>query len=51
MIAAQNNIPITEQTGTLPHVQSRVVYLDNLRIYLTILVILHHAAIAYGGGG
>jgi glucan biosynthesis protein C len=30
---------------------SRLPYLDNLRIYLTILVILHHAAIAYGGSG
>ena len=30
---------------------SREVYLDNLRIYLTILVIFHHAAIAYGGAG
>ena len=30
---------------------SRLFYLDNLRIYLTILVILHHAAIAYGGNG
>jgi glucan biosynthesis protein C len=30
---------------------ARLFYLDNLRIYLTILVILHHAAIAYGGVG
>jgi glucan biosynthesis protein C len=30
---------------------SRLLHLDNLRIYLTILVILHHAAIAYGGAG
>jgi len=29
----------------------RFFYLDNLRIYLTILVILHHAALAYGGIG
>ena len=29
----------------------RTYYLDNLRIYLTILVILHHAALAYGGSG
>jgi surface polysaccharide O-acyltransferase-like enzyme len=26
-------------------------YLDNLRVYLTILVILHHATLAYGGMG
>ncbi len=31
--------------------KSRLFYLDNLRIYLIILVILHHAAIAYGGAG
>ena len=29
----------------------RMHYLDNLRIYLTVLVILHHAALAYGGAG
>jgi surface polysaccharide O-acyltransferase-like enzyme len=29
----------------------RMHYLDNLRIYLTILVILHHATLAYGGMG
>ena len=30
---------------------SRLFHLDNLRIFLTILVILHHASIAYGGAG
>ena len=30
---------------------SRLSYLDNLRIFLTILVIFHHASIAFGGGG
>ncbi|MFX1305645.1 MAG: acyltransferase family protein [Promethearchaeota archaeon] len=29
----------------------RFLYLDKLRIFLTILVILHHATIAYGGSG
>jgi len=29
----------------------RTHYLDNLRIYLTILVIMHHSALAYGGTG
>jgi len=29
----------------------RTYYLDNLRIYLTVLVIMHHAALAYGGTG
>ena len=31
--------------------QTRFAYIDNLRIYLTLLVIFHHAAIAYGGAG
>ena len=30
---------------------SRLSYLDNLRIYLTVLVIVHHASIAFGVGG
>lgn len=29
----------------------RLFYLDNLRVYLTILVILHHTAMAYSGTG
>jgi hypothetical protein len=29
----------------------RIFYIDNIRIYLTILVILHHLAISYGGSG
>lgn len=34
-----------------PSTQDRLFYLDNLRIYLTITVILHHASLAYGGAG
>jgi surface polysaccharide O-acyltransferase-like enzyme len=34
-----------------PDSSSRMFFLDNIRIYLTILVILHHAALAYGGMG
>lgn len=30
---------------------NRMFYLDNLKIFLTILVILHHVAIAFGGEG
>ena len=30
---------------------TRLYYIDNLKIYLTILVILHHNAIAYSGSG
>lgn len=38
-----------EQASAKP--RTRVFFLDNLRIYLTILVIFHHAALAYGGEG
>ncbi len=31
--------------------KARQFFLDNLRIYLTLLVIFHHAALAYGGIG
>jgi glucan biosynthesis protein C len=31
--------------------KARLFFLDNLRIYLTILVIFHHAALVYGGSG
>jgi len=34
-----------------PKVTTRLFHLDNLKIFLTILVILHHASIAYGGQG
>jgi len=30
---------------------SRLSYLDNIRIFLTALVIAHHASLAFGGGG
>lgn len=39
---------MAEQVSAKP---PRLFYLDNLRIYLTILVIFHHAALAYGGAG
>ena len=34
-----------------PKTGSRLSYLDNLRIYLTVLVIIHHSSIAFSGGG
>ena len=40
---------MSEQASAKP--RTRLFHLDNLRIYLTILVILHHAALAYGGLG
>ena len=29
----------------------RLAYLDNIRIFLTALVIVHHSSLAFGGGG
>lgn len=31
--------------------KTRIFFLDNFRVFLTVLVIFHHAAIAYGGTG
>jgi surface polysaccharide O-acyltransferase-like enzyme len=42
-------LEMAEQSGD--HSRRRIFYLDNLRVYLTILVILHHAAMAYSGTG
>jgi len=40
-----------EMSKTRASSSQRMYYIDNIRIYLTILVILHHVAIAYGGSG
>ena len=40
---------MTEREKVKP--RNRLFYLDNLRIYLIIMVILHHASLAYGGSG
>jgi peptidoglycan/LPS O-acetylase OafA/YrhL len=42
-----NEVPIDRQAPS----RSRLFYIDNLRILLTMLVILHHLAIVYGGSG
>jgi peptidoglycan/LPS O-acetylase OafA/YrhL len=42
-----NEKPVDRQAPSRP----RLFYIDNLRILLTILVILHHLAIVYGGPG
>jgi peptidoglycan/LPS O-acetylase OafA/YrhL len=39
------------KTTAVPKAASRLAYLDNIRVYLTILVIVHHASIAFGGSG
>jgi glucan biosynthesis protein C len=42
-----NEKPVNHQAPSRP----RLFYIDNLRILLTILVMLHHMAIMYGGSG
>lgn len=37
--------------ASTPSSMKRLFHLDNLRVYLTLLVILHHASIVYGGSG
>lgn len=34
-----------------PKAASRIVYIDNIRIFLTILVVLHHLMVIYAGSG
>ncbi|MGY5873479.1 MAG: acyltransferase family protein [Candidatus Thorarchaeota archaeon] len=40
-----------EESVQVESKSSRVFYIDNIRIYLTVLVILHHIAVGYGGSG
>jgi len=40
---------MSQQARSKP--RTRLFHIDNLRIYLTLLVVVHHAAIAYGGSG
>ncbi|MFW9843668.1 MAG: acyltransferase family protein [Candidatus Thorarchaeota archaeon] len=44
-----DNTEIMSETFT--PAKSRIFYVDNIRIYLTVLVILHHITIGYGGSG
>jgi hypothetical protein len=45
-----NNEPVvTDQHNSTK--LNRIFYMDNIRIYLTVLVILHHLAVGYGGSG
>ena len=40
-----------QSQDTQPLKKGRLLYIDNLRIVLTALVVLHHLAIQYGGSG
>jgi hypothetical protein len=44
-------MPETKSAITPEHPKGKIVYIDHLKIVLTILVILHHAAITYGAPG
>ncbi|MBX2843650.1 MAG: acyltransferase family protein [Flammeovirgaceae bacterium] len=44
-------IQLQETDASVKKVKDRQYYIDNLRIFLTILVVLHHLAITYGAPG
>ncbi|MDJ0762616.1 MAG: acyltransferase family protein [Myxococcota bacterium] len=46
-----DNTPRKPDSRRLTSKADRSAYIDNFRIWLTAMVILHHAAIAYGGSG
>lgn len=48
---APRAIPTAPAVTALPPARERLLYLDNLRTFLTALVICHHAAIAAGASG
>lgn len=45
------NLPPSAATGARSTGVSRLFFVDNIRVYLTILVILHHLMITYAGTG
>jgi len=50
-MSRQTNVRTIKANITMNTKFPRLFYLDNLKVYLTILVILHHAAMAYSGTG
>ncbi len=43
--------PATAAAGVQPKAAARLLFVDNIRVFLTILVILHHTMIIYAGTG
>ena len=43
--------PATAAEGVQPKAATRLLFVDNMRVFLTILVILHHTMIIYAGTG
>ena len=50
-IAADERQPATAAAGTTRRAPGRLLFVDNIRVFLTILVILHHLMIIYAGSG
>jgi hypothetical protein len=44
-------VGVAMQAGSRRLESSRLLFMDNLRVFLTILVVLHHLAITYGASG
>jgi hypothetical protein len=50
LVMSSTTLGLTSETGRQAS-RGRISYLDSLRVFLTILVIFHHAALAFGGVG
>lgn len=48
MANSEQNVTQHESASRM---RDRIFYMDNIRVYLTVLVILHHIAVGYGGSG
>jgi surface polysaccharide O-acyltransferase-like enzyme len=46
-----HTMPETKSAITPEHPKGKIVYIDHLKVVLTVLVILHHAVITYGAPG
>jgi glucan biosynthesis protein C len=44
-------LPVSATTAPQPKPISRLLFIDNMRVFLTILVILHHLMVTYAGTG
>ena len=50
-IVADERRPATAAAGTTRRAPGRLLFVDNIRVFLTILVMLHHLMIIYAGSG
>lgn len=42
---------VTKTAPTIPETRGKIIYIDNLKVVLTVLVVLHHTFITYGAPG